>query len=206
MILNKHHLLHDNQYYHTITEKKRIVLHHTSGRSAQSSIDWWNMKPDHISTPYIIPRNGEIWELFNPQYWAYALGINSSWHEKKSIHIELANSGGLNLINGKYYTWYGEEIPKENVITYKQKHRGFYYYERYTDKQICALIDLIDYLSEKFDIEIEDVKTFWWYDYKSKKSLISHTTLRKDKSDIHPQPNLIKAIYDYAGCTAPVTE
>ena len=205
-ILNKHHLLDDNQFYHSKTEKKRIILHHTSGRTAQSSIDWWNLKPDHVSTPYIIPRNGEIWELFNPEYWAYALGINSSYHEKKSIQIEIANAGGLNKIGDKFYTWYGVEIPFDSVVTYKNEHRGFFHYEKYTDKQVKAVVDLIDYLSSKFNIEIKDVEKFWWYNYQSQKTLISHTTLRKDKSDIHPQPNLIKSIYDYAGCNAEITE
>lgn len=206
MILNKHHLLDDGQYYHYKTDKTRICLHHTSGESAQSSITWWNLKPDHVSVPYIIPRNGEIWELFNPEYWAYALGINSSAAEKKTIHIEISNSGGLNKIGNKFYTTYGKEVPKDNVVTYKQKHRGFIYFEKYTDAQVEAVIYLIDFLSEKFNIKIADVKKFWWFDKNSSKKLISHTTLRKDKSDIHPQPNLIKAIYDYANCNAEITE
>jgi N-acetyl-anhydromuramyl-L-alanine amidase AmpD len=205
-ILNKHHLLLDNQYYHRKTRKTRIALHHDSGRTAQKSIDWWNLKPDHVSTPYIIPRNGEIWELFNPIFWAYALGINSMWAERKTIHIEIASGGGLNKINGKFYTWFGKEVPKSKVVTYKEKHRGYYHFEKYTDAQVDAVIFLIDFLSKKFDIEINDVEKFWWFDKDSNKSLISHTTVRKDKSDIHPQPNLIKAIYNYAGCTAPITE
>lgn len=205
-ILNMKYLLNNNQYIAIKSKKERIVLHHTAGGSAQSSIDWWNKHSDRVSTPFIIPRSGEIWQLFDESYWAYALGINSSKAEKKSIHIELANAGGLTKINGEYHTYFGKKIDQENVVTYKQKHRGKFSYERYTDAQVEAVVYLIDYLSQRFDLELGDVEKFWWYDYDSQKALISHTTLRKDKSDIHPQPNLIKAIYDLAGCDAPITE
>jgi len=207
-IINAYDLLDDNQYYHKPCKKTRIILHHTAGGTAESSINWWNQKRDHICTPYIIDRNGKILELFPPKYWAYALGINSSWAEKKSIQIELCNYGWLvnhedklyRQVNDKLYEFDGEHIK------YNEKHRGYLYFEKYTVNQIDSLIYLLDYLSNKFSIEIKDVEKFWWYNKISKKTLISHTTVRKDKSDIHPQPDLISAIYNYAGCTAPVTE
>lgn len=206
MIQKRHDLLDDNQYYHSTQKKKRIVLHHTAGGTAISSINWWDRYRDHVCTPYIIDRDGTIYEVFPPQYWAYALGINSSWAEKKSIHIEICNYGWLNKINGQYYTGYGTPISEDKVVEYNEKHRGHLYYEKYTDAQVESVMYLINYLSEKFNIEIKDVEKFWWYNKQSKKTLISHTTVRKDKSDIHPQPNLIQAIYNYAGCTAPITE
>lgn len=208
MITKAHNLLKDNQYIHKKTSKKRIVLHHTAGGSAKSSIDWWNKYRDRVCTPYLIDRDGTILEVYPPQYWAYALGINSSWAEKKSIHIEICNYGWLNKINDKFYTAYGREVSADKVVTYKEKHRGHFYYEKYTDAQIKSTIYLIDYLCKKFNIKISSkfVEKFWWYNKNTNRTLISHTTVRKDKSDIHPQPELIKAIYDYAGCTKLITE
>lgn len=209
-IVNAHNLLHKNQYFHTSCEKKRIVLHHTAGGTAKSSINWWNTHDDRVSTPYLIDRDGTILEVFRPDFWAYALGINSSWAEKKSIHIEICNFGWLSKHNGKMFRQVGDKlIPFQGeYVEYKQPHRGHLYYEKYTDQQIASVIFLINYLSNKFNIQIKgsNVEKFWWSDRNSTKNIISHTTVRKDKSDIHPQPNLIKAIYDYAGCTAPVTE
>lgn len=199
-------LLDSKQYIHSNVKKKRIVLHHTSGGTAESSIAWWNTHRDRVCTPYLIKRDGTILEVYPPEFWAYALGINSSWAEKKSIHIELCNYGWLNKIEGEFYTSYGKKISREKVNTYKHEHRGHLYYEKYTEDQISSLIYLIDHLVHKFNLSIGDVEKFWWYDKNSSKTLISHTTVRKDKSDIHPQPDLIKAIYDYSGCDKPITE
>ena len=207
-ITDAHHLLLDNQYYHKAQDKKRIVLHHTAGGTATSSINWWNEKLDHVCTPYLIDRDGTILEVFPPEYWAYALGINSPWAEKKSIQIELCSFGGLINHEGQLYRKIGDRLFLFDGphVRYEKEHRGYLFFERYTAEQIQSLLFLLDHLANRFSLEIGDVEKFWWYDKESKKTLISHTTVRKDKSDIHPQPDLIQAIYDFAGCTAPVTE
>lgn len=208
-IIKAHELLNDNQFYLEAQKKTQICVHHTAGGDAKSSISWWNEKPDHISTPYLIERDGTILEVFDPKYWAYALGLtNGTAIEKKTIHIELCNWGGLSMVGGKFYRGVGKsmkEIPASKVVTYKNAHRGFKYFEKYTDAQIKSLIFLIDDLVKRFSIKISDVEKFWYFGAQTK-GLISHTTVRKDKSDIHPQPELIKAIYDYFNCKAPVTE
>lgn len=209
-ILNKHALLKDNQFYHVKTNKTAFGLHHTSGGSATSSISWWNQKPDHVCTPIMIPRNGEIWELFSTHFWAYALGRTSYGVrlEKRSIQFEIANWGGLiKGKDGRFYTWSGKVLPASKVIKYKKKHRGFLYFEKYTDKQVKAVVFALDHYAKMHNIKIkpEDLFQFW---HKGKKpyGIYSHTTVRGDKSDIHPQPNLIKAIYDHFGCTGKITE
>lgn len=201
-------LLKANQYYSVVTKKKKICLHHTAGASASSSINWWNEKPDHIAAPYLIERDGTIIEAFNPNYWAYALGVPGGTElEKETIHIEICNYGGLSEMGGKYYIFGNKlnEMPKEKVQVYKAEHRGYKAFEKYTDAQIKSVVNLIKYLQKEFQIEILDVEEFWHFGAKSK-GLYSHTTVRKDKSDIHPQPELIKAIYDLFGCKAPITE
>lgn len=204
----KSKLLKSNQYYPVAQKKKRIFLHHTAGASASSSINWWNEKPDHIAAPYLIERDGTIIEAFDPKYWAYALGVPGGTDmEKESIHIEICNYGGLSEMNGKYYIFGNKlnEMPKEKVQVYKKDHRGFKAFEKYTEAQIKSTIKLIDYIIKEFKISISDVENFWYFGAKTK-GLQSHTTVRKDKSDIHPQPELIKAIYDYFGCKAAIVE
>lgn len=207
IVVNAHDLLNDNQFYKEATKKKRIILHHTAGGTAKSSIAWWNEKPDHIATPYIIDRDGTIYETFEPKFWAYGLGLtNGTEFEKSSIQIEMANYGWLSKIKGLYYAG-AKEVPAERVQEYKNPHRGQLYYERYTQAQINSVVFLIDKLSKDFGINIaENIAEFWHYQYPTNQTLISHTTVRKDKSDIHPQPDLIKAIYNYAGCKATITE
>lgn len=197
MVIKSYHLLDKNQYYHTKQCKDRIVLHHTAGGSVHGSISWWNRYKDHICTPYIIDRIGNIYELFDPSYWAFALGVNSIDAEKRSIQIEICNRGWLKEINGELYYSVGSRNYKfkGDHIKYEYDYRGHKYYEKYTKGQIDSVLYLIDYLVDKFNLDIYNIKNFWLYDPTSSKSLISHTTLRKDKSDIHPQPNLIGQLY-----------
>lgn len=212
----KHHnitggyTLKSGQYYPDAFKKERIILHHTAGGTAKSSIDWWNKTSERVGTAYVIDRDGTIYEAFNPKYWAYALGINSAAAERKSIQIELANRGWLSKKGSKFYYEAGGKYYEVTtpVQIYKQPHRGHLYFEAYTDAQISALIFLIDKLNKEFNLGIKgsNIEKFWYNAPSSAKKIISHTTVRKDKSDIHPQPNLIKALYDYVGGTWPVTE
>lgn len=152
LIINAHDLLDDSQFYKEETKKKRIILHHTAGGTAKSSISWWNKKPDHIATPYLIDRDGTILEVFSPKYWAYGLGLtNGTEFEKESIQIEIASYGWLSNIKGTFYAG-SKEIPKANVQTYKEPHRGQLHYERYTQAQINSVVFLIDKLSKDFGI------------------------------------------------------
>lgn len=185
--------LKDNQYYQSGYPKKHIFLHHTAGGSAASSVAHWASNPDHIATPYIIDRDGTIYETFDPKYWAYHLGVKgNSQIEKSSIGIEICSYGGLK--DDKTYT--GKVIPKDKQA--KCDFRGYQYWEAYTPEQISALKLLLPYLLDRFKITPQiDRKDFW--EYKNPLTLppgiYSHTTVRKDKIDIFPQKELVDLVY-----------
>jgi len=61
-----------NQYYQGVYSKSKIILHHTAGGSAASAIASWAATPEHIATPYVIERTGDIYECYDPKYWAYS--------------------------------------------------------------------------------------------------------------------------------------
>ena len=46
--------LDSEQYYRTNHKKDLIVLHHTAGGSAASTVSWWNSNKSRIATAYII--------------------------------------------------------------------------------------------------------------------------------------------------------
>jgi N-acetyl-anhydromuramyl-L-alanine amidase AmpD len=186
-----------NQYHKGIYDKKVIILHHTAGGSALSSIAWWAKDPRPVATPYIIDRDGIIYECFDPKYWAYHIGAGVLSLEQQSIGIELANYGSLTLKDGKYTTYVGSRISKEKVIELPAPFRGSKYWEAYTPKQIAALKELLQYLVKKFKIEKQpDTKNF--YEYRNPKTIkagiYSHTSARRDKKDIFPQPDLLKIV------------
>jgi len=158
-----------DQYFQTDdTAKNQIVLHHTvSGDkgSVGGDIKWWRDKGERVATAFIIARDGGIYQLFNTNYWAWHLGLDTSSNKtlnKHSIGIEIDSWGGL--VKATDEKWYptimvnGDEqskepikgaTPVENVTEYNAANdypvgfRGFYGFETYTTEQLNAVRDLI---------------------------------------------------------------
>lgn len=165
----------DSYYYKTETKKDMIVLHSTIGtlRADMASL---TKKYNHVSVSYVIARTGEIYEVFNPKYWAYHLGKGSVGGNKvnssRSIGIELSNYGPLTKKGDNLETIYSQlkytdsngdpkkskkdvycnisEVDQYTIV--EDKFRGYKYFATFTDEQYTALSDLIDYLCDEFDI------------------------------------------------------
>jgi len=193
VIERRHNLLKPGKHYREVCAKDRIVLHHTQGGSARSSVDWWNSQPGHVCTPYLIERDGTVLEVYPPEHWSYALGIGSAAAEKRSVHVELCSHGPLREDGGELFRLSGSPFRGEH-IAYGEPWRGHSVYERYTKEQVEATIGLLGHLVDRFGMEVGDLDGFWHYDAKSGMAVISHTTVRRDKSDIHPQPDLVGGI------------
>lgn len=185
-----------NQYYQAVHPKKYIILHHTAGGSVAGAVAGWAATPEHIATPYLIERTGDIYECFSPEFWAYHLGVKGNTAiEKASIGIEIVNYGQLTLKNGKYYTYTNRELPASDVTAIEW--RGFKYFQKYTVEQIAALKSLLPYLIDRFKITLQADRSKF-YEYQNPATLPpgiwSHTTVRKDKVDIFPQAELVELI------------
>ena len=192
--------LSNTQYYEKGYPKKYIFLHHTSGRSVGDAISWWNSKPDHVSTAFIIGRDGKIFKCFDPKYWAYALGLKGGTAiEKASIQIELVAWGKVARKNEKFVSYVGTTIPNDEVVEFKDMFRESYHYHKYTDEQLEALRVLLPKLVNDFGIKVQPLTNFWHYDKNwlsnPKEGIWSHSTVRSDKSDIMPQKELITLLY-----------
>lgn len=185
-----------DQYYQAEHEKKYIFLHHTAGGSAAGAIASWAADPKHIATPYVIERSGDIYECFDPKFWSYHLGVKgNSTLEKQSIGIEIVAYGQLTLKDGKYLTYTNRALPANEVI--HCPFRNFKYYQKYTEAQIQALKQLLPYLMSRFKIDPQqNMNGFWEYQNPSTlpPGIWSHTTVRKDKVDIFPQPDLVDLV------------
>lgn len=200
----------NNQFYPQIEEKKSIFLHHTAGTNARSCIEWWNKTPDHVGAAYVIDRDGTVYEAFDPRSWAYHLGIkgDDDFHEKFGIGIEIVSLGGLhrlpsgNTVYAPAWPATSPSIPVGTEDTFAlEKYRGYDVFHRYTPAQISSVVELIKYLAYTFNIRIQpNLDGFWEYNENVVKchwtGLWSHTTVREDKSDIFPQPELIQAFKD----------
>jgi hypothetical protein len=198
------------QYIAQVIKKKQIVLHHTvSGAGVSGDVNHWIGSKARVATSVIIDREGVVHQCFSTKYWAHHLGIKTGVIKEAgtsvsnlalnqhSIGIELDSYGGLVKKGGKFYTVYGNEVKKKDVVEYKDGFRGYFFYEKYTKKQLDTLTDLLAYLCKKYsitsDFKLESFEV-------SKDALngvpgiYSHTSYRKDKSDVHPQSELVAAL------------
>lgn len=199
-----------NQYYQEIYNKKIIVLHHTvSGDNHTGDVNWWINTPEKVGTPYIIDRNGDVVETFDPKFWIHHLGIKQETLKKYgsnvtnnklnqiSIGIELDSWGALTFKNGKYYTFSGKEIPLEKVQIYDKPFRGSKYYEKYTNEQLSSLKELLLKLKTEFEIKLYYFENMFETNKQALNGyhgVFTHVSYREDKSDCHPQPELIQML------------
>jgi N-acetyl-anhydromuramyl-L-alanine amidase AmpD len=171
-----------------------------------------NPKPLKVATHFVIGRkssssndnlwDGKVLKAFDDRYWAYHLGIttNSKELNSKSISIEICNYGPLRFgKDGIFYNYVNKPVNKEDVVELEKPFRGYKYWEKYTDAQIESLKKLIIYLKNRWNLEIETgIYNEDWFEYNDKwfttGGLRTHTQVRKDKSDLFPQPELIQML------------
>lgn len=193
----------ESQFYKEEFEKWQIVSHHTaSGRGSDGDYRHWLNTPERIATCLIVERNGECAQLFNSRYWGHHIGVkhqNNLILNKHSIGIEIDSWGGLTYdIKDKVFRSYtGSIVPNEDVIEYENSFRGYRFFEKYTDDQIESFRKLLLHFGIKYNIPLEYNENM--FDVcndalNGKPGIWSHTSYRKDKSDVHPQPELIEML------------
>lgn len=191
--VNRTILLDKKDYIATQTPKDLIVLHHTVGRTALSTIDYWKTDPNRIGTAYVIERDGEIYEVFDPKFWAFHLGLKGTGGavDKRSIGIEIASEGGLIQRDGKLYCF--DKVSDRTLFTQEYYDHGipwreYRFFDAYSDAQITAVIGLINQLCDQFQIPRQTPANHLDADfvYQQFSGVLGHHHLRFDKSDVHP--------------------
>jgi len=221
--IERYHLP-EGEYIKSDTSKKYIFIHHTAGRNNPFKVidHWANDSRGRIGTHYVIgglssmvdannlskeesKYDGRVVQAIDDSYWGYHLGpTGSSFMTKHSLSIEICSAGYLTKKGNKFYTWYNEEVHPSQVVTLEKEFRGKLYYHKYSDKQLESLEALLYHLSDKHDINLQDgmakMDETQRYEFNDKAwkgaitGLLSHTNVRKDKSDVFPQPELNQLI------------
>ncbi|MEQ9426964.1 MAG: N-acetylmuramoyl-L-alanine amidase [Cyclobacteriaceae bacterium] len=206
-----------DQYIPVETKKTQVCLHHTvSGSGAEGDINWWRQTKDRIATAFIIDREGKIHQCFRAAFWGYhigplskipfgAFGLEPKRLDPEVIGIELDSWGGLIKNDaGDWVSVTGEVV--DDVQEYPDGYRTFNGFEKYTAAQLDTLASLLVYLHETYHIPL-CYNTDMWDVNKTALSgtsgVFTHTSYRPDKSDCHPQPELIELLenienYEYA--------
>lgn len=154
--------------------------------------------------------DGVVYRAFDDKFWAHHLGLkvaNNVSLNKKSIGIEICNYGPLTKTrDGKFINYVNSEVPADMVIDLGKSFRGFQYYQKYTDAQLKTLKDLmLDIASrhKKIDLKAglhqfvsmkENMFDFNAAALKGTPGVWSHSSVRTDKFDVYPHPQLIELL------------
>jgi N-acetyl-anhydromuramyl-L-alanine amidase AmpD len=201
-----------DQYFREAQPKNQVFIHHTvSGQGVNGDIAWWRSTADHVATAIIVGWDGKIYQLYGSKFWGYHLGLrtaNNKQLNKESIGIEIDAWGGLVRTNRQWYPakWDKElkknvantkVAPIQNVQVYPDGFRGFYGFEKYTDAQIEAVRELLVFWNGRYKIPLDYKEDMWDISDKAlagEDGVWTHVSYREDKSDCHPQPELIKML------------
>lgn len=193
-------LLDESQYFKDPQNKTQIVLHHTAGGpNAKNVIHGWNFNPEKVGTAYVIDGDGTIYKAFDPENWAYHLGLKTDSNlslNKRSIGIEVCNWGQLIEKDGKYWNYVNKEVQADQVVQ-MQKFRGFELYHRYNEKQLASLKELVLSLADRFKIPTDYRSDMWDISadaMSGKAGIYTHVSYRTDKNDMSPQTELIQML------------
>jgi len=201
----------------------RICLHHTVGGSAVSSIEYWQQHaeaqiekakadPKHVpwykGTRYVIDRGGKVYDIFGSEgFWAYQLGIYSSWisqysainYERTTIGIEIASEGPARMKDGKlvfFKGWGDRPVPDGQELWHSpQPFRDYQIFDAYEPAQVAALIMLLEALFRKYphiprQMPGDPAKFYGPQKMDTFRGIIGHVHVRAEKSDPYPDPTL----------------
>lgn len=151
--------------------------------------------------------DGKVFRAYNEDFWASHLGLkaaNNNLLNKQSVGIEICNYGPITKSNsGKLLNYVNSELLPSQVCDLGYHFRGYQLHHKYTDKQIASLKELLLFLSGKYNIDLKkglvpllgkpQGQAFELNNdaLNGKPGIWSHTSVRKDKFDVHPQLELV---------------
>lgn len=208
LVINKtKYRLPDNQYVKKETKKDCVVLHFTAGSGIDGAYTYWKNTKERICTAYIIDPSGNVYEIFDPKYWGFALGAGQKY-EERAIQIEFVNVGPLVKKNNgieDILCWWPKDFgqkwcalsEKNKYVHVPEGHRGYKYFATFPDDQLKAGAELVKTLCKEFNIPVEFPVDDNWDKFDTTffgkfRGICSHQNFRKDKSDIGPGFDLKK--------------
>lgn len=200
-------------YYHDVAHPKvRIVIHYTAG-TITSDISTLTTHNRHVSVPFVIARDGTIYQLFSSKFWSGHLGKGlgntntGNAQDKCSIGIELSNYGFLKEKDGNLETYYSRQKNANGItgptdvycslddeteyIKLQTPFREQKFYAAHTLAQYESLIILLRYLTAQYNIPRNFLPEPLRYQATSEvlnfKGIVTHVNYRTDgKWDLGP--------------------
>lgn len=193
-----------NETWARPTKPTQVCLHHTaSGAGVDGDRNYWANDKTQVSTPLIVDRDGTAFQLYSSSRWAFALGLQHAAYrtvEALTISLEIDSWGYLTKKGDKFYSWAGTEVF--DICDLGYKWRGQQYFHRYTDKQIETTRLLLEHWGVTYGIDLkykgdEVFNLSQNAIYAAKSGVYSHASFRPDKTDCHPQKELIAMLKSF---------
>lgn len=152
----------ESYFYQPRVDKDQVVLHFTMGYLKGDIATL--TKPDyHVSVPFLIGRNGTIYNLFSSYYWSYHLGEGAvggnAERSQATIGIEVSNIGPLKKIGDNLVSTYRDDDVycglDQTGYYCANSFRGYDYFATFTENQYSSLIILLRYLTARYNIPRE---------------------------------------------------
>lgn len=186
-------------FYKEEFPKERIVLHFTAGY-LKGDIDTLTKEGNHVSVPFVIARDGTLYNLWASKYWSYHLGSGAQGGNtamsQSSVAIELSNIGYLSKSGSNLVTAYSSTdvyCSEAESSFYKQvpAYRGKEFFATFTKQQGESLVKLLRYLTATYGIPRQFVDAAQRYDVLASvdqfQGITSHVNYRPSgKWDIGP--------------------
>ena len=160
-------------YYNETVPKQRIVVHYTAGY-LKGDMAALTRPGNHVSTPFVVARDGTIYNLFSSRYWSYHLGPGAKGGNKEmsssavaiaSVILGYLRPQGQNLV-----TYMSGDAPyctladKDAYVVTKTPFRGYTYFAAFTDAQYKSLISLLKYLTKTYNVPVNFIPEAQRYD------------------------------------------
>lgn len=188
-------------YPDRMKQKRYVVWHGTAGRTrhtpvdgrpgrATTSIDGWNLGAARIGAPYLIDRDGTIYQTFDDAEWIYHLGLKGTKgaYDRASVAIEFANELALQL-DGDQLHAFGMSTPNTvytgPFLTYQW--RGHHHFAQLDEAQVDAGIELTLDICRRHGIDPVFFCPSTSFDFPrcfQVATIVCHSNCRADKTDL----------------------
>jgi N-acetylmuramoyl-L-alanine amidase len=186
-------------FYKEVSPKQRVVLHYTTGY-LKGDIAALTTMDNHVSVPFVIARDGTIYNLWASRYWSYHLGPGAqggnTQMSKTSVAIELSNIGWLTKRRSALVTYLGSSdvycsTGQTRFYTQVPPYREKSFFATFTDEQYESVIKLLRYVTDTYAIPRVFLSETERYDVletvASFRGITSHVNYRRTgKWDIGP--------------------
>ncbi len=210
-------------FYSQKFDKKRVVLHFTVGHMQGDINDLSDPNRGHVSTSFVVGRDGTVYQLFSSYYWSYHLGRGAiggnGANSKTSVGIEISSYGPLVKKGDNLETIYskrpGHDVycsinDKDQYIELDEPYRGYKYYSTFTDEQYESIIVLLRYLTARYEIPRAFVDKDKRFEATAEganfSGIITHVNSRADKVDIGPAFDWDRVTNGVAAAQYPISE